>query len=158
MLARWSKLEQVIEDLKEADSIEEVVQTIRISARAIAGADGIAFVRREGDHVHYVTEDAIGPLWTGQHFPIESCISGIAMITGEPVVIPDVFADPRVPHAAYEPTFVKSMAMFPLGLNGKVAAIGGPRRLCPRFARHRRTVGCARPGRRHPSHRYAGSG
>ncbi len=123
-LTRWSRLRQVIADLGDADSIEEVVQTVRISARTIAGADGITFVRREGEFVHYVAEDAIGPLWTGQRFPIQSCISGIAMLTANPVVIPDVFADPRVPHQAYEPTFVKSMAMFPIGVEEKLAAIG----------------------------------
>jgi GAF domain-containing protein len=123
-LARWNRLREVIESLQEADSIEEIVQTIRISARMIAGADGITFVRREGDFVHYIAEDAISPLWSGQRFSIESCISGIAMLTREPVVIPDVFADPRVPHAAYEPTFVKSMAMFPVGVDEKRAAIG----------------------------------
>ena len=123
-LDRWERLRQMASDLVFADSMEEVVQTIRISARAIAGADGITFVRREGDFVHYIAEDAIGPLWTGQRFPIESCISGIAMLSGEPVVIPDVFIDPRVPHQAYEPTFVKSMAMFPVGRETKLAAIG----------------------------------
>jgi GAF domain-containing protein len=123
-LDRWKRLREVIRDLGDADSIEEVVHIIRISARRIAGADGITFVRREGDFVRYVAEDAVSPLWTGQRFPIDSCISGIAMLTQSPIAIPDVFADPRVPHQAYEPTFVKSMAMVPIGVNAKVAAIG----------------------------------
>lgn len=101
-----------------------MIQLIRISARMIAGADGITFVRREGEFVHYVAEDAISPLWSGQSFPIVSCISGIAMLSCQPVIIPDVFADPRVPHQAYEPTFVKSMAMFPVGMGQMQAAIG----------------------------------
>jgi two-component system CheB/CheR fusion protein len=46
------------------------------------------------------------------------------MLARRPVIIPDVFADPRVPHYAYEPTFVKSMAMFPVGVEEPVAAIG----------------------------------
>jgi GAF domain-containing protein len=121
---RWDRLKEVIDGLGTADSMEEIVQTIRISARTIAGADGITFVRREGEFVHYVAEDAVSPLWSGQRFPIQACISGIAILTRAPVIIPDVFADPRVPHAAYEPTFVKSMAMFPLGVSEKRAAIG----------------------------------
>ena len=123
-LERRNRLREVIGDLGLADSVDEVVQIIRISARMIAGADGITFVRREGEFVHYVAEDAIAPLWTGQRFPIGSCISGLAMLAREPITIPDVFADPRVPHAAYEPTFVKSMAMVPLGITEKHAAIG----------------------------------
>ena len=122
--ARWSRLQEIASDLADAESLDEVIQVIRISARTVAGADGITFVRREGDFVHYVAEDAIGPLWSGQSFPIASCISGIAMLAREPVIIPDVFADPRVPHRAYEPTFVKSMAMFPVGVDQMPAAIG----------------------------------
>ena len=121
---RWNRLQEIAADLADAESLDEVIHVIRISARMVAGADGITFVRREGDFVHYVAEDAIAPLWRGQSFPIASCISGIAMLAREPVIIPDVFADPRVPHQAYEPTFVKSMAMFPVGMDLMPAAIG----------------------------------
>lgn len=123
-LARWSRLGEVVQNLSLAESIEQAVQMIRFSARVIANADGITVVRREGDMVHYVAEDAVSPLWTCQRFPIESCVSGIAMLTRQPVVIPDVLGDPRVPHYAYESTFVRSMAMFPVGVNEPVAAIG----------------------------------
>lgn len=121
---RWERLEELVEALGDADTLEEIIQVIRISARGIVGADGITIVKREGDMVHYVAEDAVSPLWTGQRFPITACISGLAMLMREPIVIPDVFADPRVPHAAYEPTFVKSMAMFPVGLDDPVMAVG----------------------------------
>lgn len=121
---RWDKLGRLIELLATAESLEEAVQTIRFSARAVVGADGITIVRREGDTVHYVAEDSIAPLWAGQSFLAESCISGIAMMSRSPVVIGDVFTDPRVPHKAYEPTFVKSMAMFPVGSDEPMAAIG----------------------------------
>ena len=123
-LARWNRLGEVIKSLTTAQSIEEAVQIIRFSARLIAGADGITIVRREGNMVHYIAEDAVGPLWTSRRFPIESCVSGLAMLARKPVIIPNVFADPRVPHYAYEPTFVKSMAMFPVGVDEPVAAIG----------------------------------
>jgi hypothetical protein len=39
-------------------------------------------------------------------------------------VIEDVFADPRIPHDVYRPTFVKSMIMTPVGDANAVAAIG----------------------------------
>lgn len=123
-LERWSRLGELIKMLNMAESIEEAVETIRFSARSIAGADGITIVLREDDMVHYIAEDAVGPLWTGQRFPADSCISGIAMRTGAPVVIPNVFLDDRVPHEAYRPTFVNSMAMFPVGVAEPIAAIG----------------------------------
>jgi GAF domain-containing protein len=123
-LERWGRLRELIEDLRAVGSVEETVQVLRFSARVIAGADGITIVRREGEFVHYVAEDAVSPLWTGRRFPIESCVSGIAMLSRKPVIIPDISGDPRVPHYAYESTFVKSMAMFPVGIDQPRMAIG----------------------------------
>jgi hypothetical protein len=46
------------------------------------------------------------------------------MLNRQPVIIPDIHADPRVPLSAYLSTFVQSMAMFPVGIGEPVAAIG----------------------------------
>ena len=101
----------------------EVIEAVRQHARGICQSDGITFVLREGDMCHYVEEDAIGPLWKGQKFPLSACISGWAMLHGETAVVEDVFADPRIPYDAYLPTFVKSLIMTPVGRRN-VAAIG----------------------------------
>lgn len=111
-------------DLAAARSEAQIVTVFRRSARMIAGADGITMIRREGDRVHYIAEDAIGPLWSGQDFPIEACISGIAMLENQPIIIPDIYADPRVPIEAYRPTFVRSMAMLPIGHSAPKWAMG----------------------------------
>lgn len=100
------------------------MKVIRRSAREMTEADGVTFVQRYGDHVYYADEDAIAPLWKGRRFRAAECISGWAMTHRETVVIEDVFADPRVPHDAYAPTFVKSMAMVPVRQDNPVAAIG----------------------------------
>lgn len=110
--------------LAAVQTLDELVMTLRGNARAIGGADGITVVRRIGDRVAYVAEDAACPLWTGQDFPIESCISGIAMTENRAILIPDIYADDRVPHAAYAATFVKSMAMFPIGSGTPQMAMG----------------------------------
>ena len=39
-------------------------------------------------------------------------------------MIEDIFADPRIPHDAYRPIFVKSLIMTPVGEDFPVAAIG----------------------------------
>ena len=46
------------------------------------------------------------------------------MLNAKTAVIEDVFADPRIPHDAYRPTFVKSLIMTPVGEENPVAAIG----------------------------------
>lgn len=121
---RWAMLATAIEQLGSARTLEAVTNVLRVSARRIAGADGIAIVLNDHGMCYYYTEDAMAPLWAGQRFPAESCISGMAMRDCEAIVIPDVMADPRVPHAAYEPTFVRSMVMTPIGAPMAVAALG----------------------------------
>jgi GAF domain-containing protein len=107
-----------------ADSKIAVIETVRETARGICKSDGITFVLRDGEMCHYVEEDAIGPLWKGQRFPLSACISGWSMLNAQTAVIEDVFADPRIPHDAYRPTFVKSLIMTPIGDTKPVAAIG----------------------------------
>lgn len=110
--------------LLAADDLRSVMKIVKTSGRPLLAADGITFVLRAGDLCHYADEDAIAPLWKGRRFPMGSCVSGWVMAHGRPAVIADVFADPRVPADAYRPTFVKSMAMVPVGTGTMVAAIG----------------------------------
>lgn len=122
--ARYNILSEANAQLALAVTHEAVFEILRSHARAITGADGVAVVRREGDEVTYIGEDAISPLWTGQRFPIERCISGLAILAHQPIVIPDISLDDRVPMSAYLATFVKSMAMYPLGHPAPIAALG----------------------------------
>lgn len=102
---------------------EQVMKVVRTSARHLVGADGVTFILRQSDHCVYVEEDAIGPLWKGQRFPLERCVSGWVMLNGRPTVIPDIAVDARVPQEAYRATFVRSMAMVPVG-SPPLGAIG----------------------------------
>jgi PAS domain S-box-containing protein len=113
-----------IELLTDAQSTEDVVARLRAAARAAVGADGICVVLRDGDYVEYVAEDAMAPLFKGQRFKLEFCISGLSIRDRATIVIPDILADPRAPRAAYEPTFVRSMAMAPIGEPDPIASIG----------------------------------
>jgi response regulator RpfG family c-di-GMP phosphodiesterase len=46
------------------------------------------------------------------------------MLNRRPAVIEDIYADERIPHDAYRPTFVKSLAMVPIRTLDPVGAIG----------------------------------
>ena len=118
------QLADAIQRLSSARRLTEVTAIVRRAARRLTGADGVTFVLREGDRCHYADESAIKPLWKGRRYPMASCISGWVMTNRVPVIIPDVFADPRIPHAAYRPTFVKSMAMVPVRDVDPLGAIG----------------------------------
>jgi len=110
--------------LAAARDLPAVTAVVRHAARLLTGADGATFVQREGDVVHYVDEEAIGPLWKGCRFPASACISGLAMMQRETVAIEDVRLDPRIPQDLYRPTFVRGLLMVPVGADEPVAAIG----------------------------------
>ncbi|PZU09136.1 ATP-binding protein [Sphingomonas sp.] len=124
LAARWAAAARAIEHLAQVRSLNDLVAVLRTYARRVVGADGIAVVLRDGDLCHYVAEDAQEPLWAGQRFPAETCVSGWAMAHRQTVPIPDVLLDPRVPQDAYRATFVRSMLMVPIGRREPVAAIG----------------------------------
>ena len=117
-------VDELILDLSMARGLDDIMQVMREQARPLIGADGITFVLRDGMQCHYADEDAISPLWKGQRFPLSSCISGWAMLNRQVVVIENIYADDRIPHAVYRPTFVKSLAMVPVETDDPVAAIG----------------------------------
>lgn len=119
----WPRVVAAIEQLAAARSAEAVVDILRRTARDVVAADGIAVVLRDGEVCHYVAEDAIAPLWPNGRFAADACVSGWAMKHGTCAIIPDVLDDARVPHELYRTTFVRSMAMVPIGIPA-IAAIG----------------------------------
>jgi hypothetical protein len=73
---------------------------------------------------YYTDEDAIGPLWTGKRFPLNTCISGWSILNQKAVAIEDIYLDDRIPQDAYRPTFVKSLVMVPIRATETIGAIG----------------------------------
>ncbi len=119
-----TRLLDAVQQLSMAASLDQVQQVVRTAARDLAACDGATFVLRDADQSYYADEDAIAPLWKGHRFPLEACISGFAMLNRTHVSIPDIYADERVPHDAYRPTFVTSMLMVPVRVLDPIAAIG----------------------------------
>lgn len=117
-------LVDAIKSLAFARDLSRIQEIVREEARKLTGADGATFVLREGDYCHYLDEDAISPLWKGLRFSMHECVSGWSMIHRQPAVIPDIYADSRVPVEAYRPTFVKSMVMVPIRSLDPIGAIG----------------------------------
>jgi diguanylate cyclase (GGDEF)-like protein len=122
--AALSVLVAAVQELSLARTAESVQRIVRTAARELTGADGATFVLRDGDKCFYVDEDAIQPLWKGQRFPLEACISGWTMLNHSHAVIEDIYADDRIPHDAYRPTFVKSLVMVPIRTKEPLGAIG----------------------------------
>lgn len=118
------QLIHAVQQLSAAHSLDDVVGIVKTAARRMTCADGATFVLRDGELCHYVDEDAIGLLWKGRRFPMDICISGWVMRNRQPTLIPDIFADERIPQDAYRPTFVRSLAMVPIRTLSPIGAIG----------------------------------
>ena len=123
-LSSAGRLAHAVQELSLADSVEDIQRVVRSAARELVHADGATVVLRDGEFCYYADEDAISPLWKGQRFPLDACVSGWAMTHRETVVIPDIYADERVPQDAYRPTFVHSMVMVPIRSIDPLGAIG----------------------------------
>ena len=115
---------EVIRELAYLRELEDIMALVRRAARQLSGADGITFVLRDENQVHYADEEAISPLWKGRRFPIQDCISGWVMLHRVPALIEDIYADDRVPLDVYRSTFVKSLAMVPIRRADPLGAIG----------------------------------
>lgn len=120
----YERFATVVKSLSLARDLPAIMAIVRRAARQLTDADGATFVLREGDLCYYADEDAIGPLWKGQKFPMQSCISGWAMTHQQPAVVQDVFSDPRIPVSAYESTFARSVVMVPIRAMAPIGAIG----------------------------------
>ncbi|MBI3774918.1 MAG: response regulator [Gammaproteobacteria bacterium] len=114
----------VVQELSLARTLAGVHAIVCSAARNLTGADGATFVLRDGADCFYAGEDAISPLWKGQRFPMSACISGWAMQHRQAVAIEDIYADHRIPHDNYRPTFVKSLVMVPIRTREPLGAIG----------------------------------
>jgi len=123
-LGEEGELIETIQQLSLARSVQQIQAIVRHTARQLTGADGATFVLRDGDMCHYADEDAIAPLWKGQRFPMSACVSGWVMLNREHAMVPDIYADDRVPADAYRPTFVKSLLMVPIRRLSPIGAIG----------------------------------
>lgn len=117
-------LHTAVADLALLQDVEQAQRIIRSAARRLANAHGSTVVLLDQGRCFYADEDAVSPLWKGQRFPLRQCISGWSILHRQPAIVPDIRVDERVPHAAYRPTFVKSLVIVPMRVEDPVGAIG----------------------------------
>jgi signal transduction histidine kinase len=109
--------------LARTREVREVAQRTCAAAKQLSAAEGSSFVLSEGEYVYYAEEESPQRLWRGRRFPTMECISGWAIRHNQAVAIPDIYADSRIPVEAYRPTFVKSLAVLPLGHESPVGSL-----------------------------------
>lgn len=113
-----------VQALSLARDLPTIQNLVKSAARRLAHADGATFVLKDGEYCRYADEDAVAPLWKGQRFPLDACISGWVIRNHEGTAVEDIYADGRIPQDAYRPTFVRSLAMLPIRRRDPLGAIG----------------------------------
>lgn len=117
------RFQRVVRYLAYLYDPERVAEVMRAAVRGLLDADGACFVLREGELAYFADEDAVAPLWKGRRFPLGECAEGRAMLRREPDVVEDARLDPRLRRAC-ERTFVRGLAVMPVGREEPVGALG----------------------------------
>jgi signal transduction histidine kinase len=117
------QLVSVVQRLSLARTMPAIMDIVRHAARNLVGADGTSFIVRDGDNCFYAEEDAIGPLWKGRRFPMNTCVSGWAMLNRQPAIVKDIEEDARITQELYHTTFVKSLVVVPVRTLSPIGAI-----------------------------------
>jgi PAS domain S-box-containing protein len=124
LAARLERLTEAVQALAAARDVGRVTAIACEAARELMAADGATILLREGEEWRYVDEDAISPLWKSRQVPASDRISGWVMRSGQPVVVPNVRLDDRLDQDMYRPTFVRGLAMVPMGSKDAMGAVG----------------------------------
>lgn len=90
----------VVKKISLCRTESELISVIATAARELCNADGATFVLKEDNNCYYIEENAISPLWKGKKFPLESCVSGIAMTQKEVVCLIE-YCTPALDNVAY---------------------------------------------------------
>ncbi|NWJ52386.1 MAG: response regulator [Bacteroidetes bacterium] len=124
LIADLENLTNSVKELSSARDLDSILKIVRISIHDLIGADGSAFIMRDGDFCFYADGDIIANQWIGKRIPLNNSISGWTMLNKQPAIIEDIYTDPRVNSGLYEFTTVKSLVMIPLNMQEPIGAIG----------------------------------
>ncbi|HEY3644034.1 MAG TPA: ATP-binding protein [Gammaproteobacteria bacterium] len=113
-LRQMERLLQMVQELGRARDMEAVVAKVCDAARRLSGSDAAVLTLREGELCHVVGEDSATPYWKGHRYPLQESVTGWVIENKQAVVLDDT-DDPRVSVSIYRNTYVKSMAVVPLG-------------------------------------------
>lgn len=105
-----------IRRLTGARTVAMLAEQAAAAATALLGAQGAAFVVRDGDECEYVEVHSIAPRWwKSQRFPLNDCVCGWTIMNGRPAIVPDISNDERVPGKYYQGAGIKSLLAVPVG-------------------------------------------
>ena len=121
-----SSMAYLVDVARAASEVRDVPALARVitsAARELLGSDGATFLLRDGDDGQIVEQSAATKVWKGRRFPLTSTITGTAVLTGQPVIVADMEADPRIPGKGRTPDLIGSLLVVPIRVNAPLGAI-----------------------------------
>lgn len=107
-----------------AGDLDEVMRVVVDGAlRIVHNAAGAVVEMQEGDAIVYRAASGSCADRIGTRLPLTGCLSGMAMLRGEPQLCLDVERDSRVNLAACRRLGIRSMILVPLTLQGKYVGV-----------------------------------
>jgi signal transduction histidine kinase len=122
--AAFDRLLDALRRLSLAPDLPKLAAGACRAARQVTAATGASFIVREGSVCHCIEEDSPVPLLKGRKVPLERGIAGWVVSRAETAIIDDMGHDERVDHDVYGDTYVRSLAMAPVGSPDALGAIG----------------------------------
>ncbi len=112
-----------VKELSSARDLDSILKIVRESIHDLTGADGSAFIMRDGDFCFYADSDTIATQWIGQRVSLSNSIGGWAMLNKQPAISEDIYTDSRVYIDFYKSSAVKSLVMIPVNTQDPIGAI-----------------------------------
>ncbi len=112
----------VLQALSQVHDVSALARIVGDAGRDLMGSDGATFVLREGDHAFVVEQVGTEQTWKGKRFPLETTITGRAMLSQKPIVVEDVRAHPWIRTTAAGDT-LQSLAIVPIRRTAPIGAI-----------------------------------
>ena len=86
-------------------------------------ANGVVIELRDGDQLYYAAASGSSAAMIGLRLPLNASLSGMSILTGQPLQCDDSETDPRVNRAACRRVGLRSMIVVPIPHQGRTAGV-----------------------------------
>ncbi|RYD92540.1 MAG: HAMP domain-containing histidine kinase, partial [Sphingomonadales bacterium] len=123
-LERFRGLIAIQERISKADgSLQSVLQAIVGEQSVMPQANGIVVELRDGDQLYYAAASGSSAELIGLRLPLNSSLSGMSILTGQPLQCDDSEVDSRVNRAACRRVGLRSMIVVPIPHHGSTMGV-----------------------------------
>jgi len=103
--------------------LKTVMQAIVQERSVMPQSNGIVVELRDGDQLYYAAASGASAGLVGLRLPLNASLSGLCILSGEPLYCEDSHTDPRVNRAACDRVGLRSMIVVPIPHQGQTVGV-----------------------------------